>query len=343
MKKNRYIILAFFLGIFYTTAQGAQDKFRVAILNFSSENTEQTYARAVRNVFEVSLYKTDKFDILERSQMENILKEQGLQMSGCTDTSCAVKIGKILSANMVVIGTLNKMGEFIITAKFVNVGEGNIRLADSESAASENDIKKSVQALAERMAKKITGDIPDETIQLDSDTDGGETIGLYKLLFGNAGLRISASGSYIHPLHRFENLADPGYGATLGLYIDKIFFKNIFAGIETGCWYLPGAIDIIDYCLIAPLLFSAGYKFDIYSFYIMPVFNIGAGYSAVQYKDIMDKKESEFELMVKAGIKFGYTFNNLLSVQTGAEYGTTFEKDGKIEYLIFDLGAAAVF
>ncbi len=90
------IILVFIIPV---TELHSAEKKRVAILDFTTDNAPGTYGRAVRNLFEIALYKTRAVDILERNQMEKILKEQGFQLSGCADSSCAVEIGKILSAD----------------------------------------------------------------------------------------------------------------------------------------------------------------------------------------------------------------------------------------------------
>ena len=53
---------------------------------------------------------TGLFTVGERGEMDSILKEQGFQASGCTDIECAVKIGKLLSANKMLVGEIGKLG-----------------------------------------------------------------------------------------------------------------------------------------------------------------------------------------------------------------------------------------
>jgi len=134
-------------------ADKQQHKKRVAILDFTAENTTKTYANAVRNLFEVELHKTSAFDIVERNQMETILNEQGMQMSGCIDTACAVQIGKMLSAELIVTGSVSKIDGYAITVKFVNVGKGKIEFADSVAARSDRELQQAVATLAGKIAK----------------------------------------------------------------------------------------------------------------------------------------------------------------------------------------------
>ena len=65
-------------------------------------------------------------------------------MAGCTDESCAVEIGKIISADIIVIGSVNKIDEYIVSIKCISVTEGKVLLADSEFSPDENSIPDSV-------------------------------------------------------------------------------------------------------------------------------------------------------------------------------------------------------
>lgn len=82
-----------------------------------------------------SLLSTGKLRMLERSQMENILKEQGFQQSGACDASeCAVEIGKLLSVDHIVVGSIGHIGSsYVISMRMVDVGSGEIRTSSSHS------------------------------------------------------------------------------------------------------------------------------------------------------------------------------------------------------------------
>jgi hypothetical protein len=136
----------------WPAALSAAPKPRVAILDFRANNTASSYADVVRDILEVRLYRTNAFDIVERNQIDVILKEQGIEDRYCSDTGCAVRIGKILSVDTVVIGSVNKVGKFTITIKFVNVKEGIVEYADSEVADLESVIESTVNTLADRSA-----------------------------------------------------------------------------------------------------------------------------------------------------------------------------------------------
>ncbi|MDI6640975.1 MAG: CsgG/HfaB family protein, partial [Elusimicrobiota bacterium] len=62
-------------------------------------------ASIVSDLLRTELVKIGKFKVLDRANMESILAEQKFQISGCTDQECAVKIGKLLNVQQVVVGT----------------------------------------------------------------------------------------------------------------------------------------------------------------------------------------------------------------------------------------------
>ena len=50
------------------------------------------------------LFKTGKIDVVERQELEKILKEQKLSMTGLLDSDKSVRVGKLLGADVIVCG-----------------------------------------------------------------------------------------------------------------------------------------------------------------------------------------------------------------------------------------------
>ncbi len=137
-------------------------KKRGAVMDFTANNTASAYAKIVRNQIEVALYKTGYFEILERDKMDLILKEQGLNVSGCIDTSCAVQIGKLLSVDYVIVGSIDRLGKFLLSIKVMDVQKGVVIYADTEHALTENDIPDAISTIAVKASKMLqSGDAKD--------------------------------------------------------------------------------------------------------------------------------------------------------------------------------------
>ncbi len=152
---HHFTAAAIIIILIAAAVQAETKKPRVALLNITAKNTSATYGEVVGDILEVAIYKTGRFDLLERNRVSSILKEQDFQGSGCTDEACAVEIGKLLSAEMVILGSIIKLGSFTITLKLVDIQKGRVIVADSGTAATESDIQSAVDKIAERIADKM--------------------------------------------------------------------------------------------------------------------------------------------------------------------------------------------
>lgn len=74
------------------------------------------------------LFKTDMVEVMERDQMQAILKEQGFQQSGaCTDEGCMVQMGQMLGVQKLVTGSIGKLGSmYMINARIIDVSSARI-------------------------------------------------------------------------------------------------------------------------------------------------------------------------------------------------------------------------
>ena len=79
----------------------------VAVLPFASRVLDSAAIDGLMSAMNSELINTGKFRVMERSQMDGILQEQGLEQSGaCDGSECAVEVGKLLSADQMKIGGL---------------------------------------------------------------------------------------------------------------------------------------------------------------------------------------------------------------------------------------------
>lgn len=117
------------------------DKVTIAVLDLAGKGVPKIVSNAISDIIRSEFVNIGNFTVVERSQMNLILKEQGLQMTGCTDSSCAVEYGKLLSAKRIVIGEVSKVGKrIIITARYVNVRNGKSLFSAYGKANSIDDI-----------------------------------------------------------------------------------------------------------------------------------------------------------------------------------------------------------
>jgi TolB-like protein len=101
---------------------------RVAILELKSTHPQITMGdlAALSARLETEFQKTQAFQVLERRNMDVILREQGFQQSGaCNTADCQVQVGQILGVERIVVGEVGKVGKLLtFNLKMVDVGSG---------------------------------------------------------------------------------------------------------------------------------------------------------------------------------------------------------------------------
>ena len=99
----------------------------VAVLEFEGKNVSGAEASALTDRLRNELFQMGHFKIVERGQMDEILNEQAFQQTGCVSSECAVEVGKILSVDYIIMGSVSKVGTiFSVSARLVNVLSGEI-------------------------------------------------------------------------------------------------------------------------------------------------------------------------------------------------------------------------
>lgn len=92
------------------------------------QGVDSVSAMIVTDALTDEFMRSSSVRVMERSQMEKILKEQGFQQSGmCEVSECAVQIGRLLAIDKMVVGSVGKLGDsYILTARMVDVGSGEL-------------------------------------------------------------------------------------------------------------------------------------------------------------------------------------------------------------------------
>jgi hypothetical protein len=189
----------------------------------------------VGNILEVELHKAGRFDILERKQMGIMLKEQGLALTGCTDDSCAIQIGKLLSADMVVTGSLNKFGDYLLAVKVVDVRSGKIVLADYERAVPEDQLPDRVHKMAVRISSAIGGAVREERTAEKVPEKGGGPKEESRGLSHSFRVESSLNGHYISPVGNFR-ISQNRDTDFAGLRFPGLGIWRFFRGSGVGYW-----------------------------------------------------------------------------------------------------------
>jgi curli biogenesis system outer membrane secretion channel CsgG len=145
-----------------------QSRVRVAVLDFDYASTGADYwwyanpdaAKGVSDLLTNKLVNSGRYTMIERSRIADILAEQNLAAAGRIDSSTAAQIGRVLGADVVVIGSVTRFNldeegggasilgfggsgsrrtaEVELTARIVNTTTAEI-VAAAEGSGSESE------------------------------------------------------------------------------------------------------------------------------------------------------------------------------------------------------------
>ncbi len=124
---TKSVILLIFLILYSYGNVYAQEKQSVAILDFEGLGISDTEVRALTNRLRGNLVNTGKYQLIERGKMDEILKEQGFQLSGCTSEGCMVEAGQLLGVELMLAGSISLIGStYSVEMRMIDVETGKI-------------------------------------------------------------------------------------------------------------------------------------------------------------------------------------------------------------------------
>ncbi len=102
---------------------------RIAIIeleNLSDRARDNNIGKIVSEMLTTTMVQSKFFQVIEREQLSNVLKELKLNQTGLVDANSAKMVGQILAADSILCGSVSEVGEFF---------DINIRLIDVEKAS----------------------------------------------------------------------------------------------------------------------------------------------------------------------------------------------------------------
>lgn len=98
-----------------------------------------------------SLVEYRVYEVVERSKRDEILKEQGFQMTGaCSEASCLVEVGQLLGAQKMIGGTIGKLGAiYVVELRMIDIQTGGIDLSFSRNYGKIADLLTAMKEAAE--------------------------------------------------------------------------------------------------------------------------------------------------------------------------------------------------
>ena len=119
---------------------GASEKQTVAVLDFEGRGITIMEAQTLTVRFMTAMANTDRVQLVDRATMWDVLSEQGYTATECTSDECAAEVGAILGVELMVNGSIGKIGNtYTIDAKMFSVATGATER--SKNVTHEGDIE----------------------------------------------------------------------------------------------------------------------------------------------------------------------------------------------------------
>ena len=87
--------------------------------------------------------KIDTLKMVERSNLDAVLKEQELALTDLMDTTKAISVGKLLTADYIVTGSIIEMSSsVVIFGRIINVESGEVESVAQVIVPRDRDVEK---------------------------------------------------------------------------------------------------------------------------------------------------------------------------------------------------------
>ncbi len=162
LKEKLFLPLLIFLFVQFNLFA----KERIAVMNFTESNGVPVGTGDIASNKVISeLLKSKKYAVIERETVDLILKEQALVEQGCTDTECAVKTGKLLSANLILTGSIIHLeSNYIVSLSIRKVDDGKVEFSETKNISELNQLEDSIgDSLRRFLSNKIIISKPELT------------------------------------------------------------------------------------------------------------------------------------------------------------------------------------
>jgi TolB-like protein len=116
------------LGNQIATKVSAKNKTTIAVVEFADlEGNVTNFGRFLAEELITRLHETEKFKVIERQLLNQVIKEQKLTLSGIVDPKSAKQLGQVLGVDAIVSGSISDLGRTVrVNARLISTETGEI-------------------------------------------------------------------------------------------------------------------------------------------------------------------------------------------------------------------------
>jgi hypothetical protein len=238
-------------------------------------------------------------------------------------------LGKILSVDKIIVGSVNKFGKFKIEVRSIDVAKASVDYTAAEDASELKNLENAVSQIALRIERYYSG--------------------YYNL---TEKFDIVVSFKNFLPLGDFTSGTDVGYGGVLYFTINKLFGLNFQVMISIGAEAFTPKIVSIKSIVIIPLEVHLGYQFSLTK-NINMISSIGVGYlfTIINYDKIDERASGQYQYkmdffynpVLSARLEFDILLVDRWYLVVAPGYSLFFESKKLGQYIGLELGVRMLF
>ncbi|GIV19640.1 MAG: hypothetical protein KatS3mg023_1391 [Armatimonadota bacterium] len=129
----------------------------IAVSDFAGKPVE--IGQAIAETLGTDLAKSERITLVERAQLGQALRELRLQSTGLTEPAQARRVGKLVGADAIIVGSFYTHGDqIVINARVVDVRTGKVMAGGAENVRGKiNNLHALLGDLANRLHLRLTG------------------------------------------------------------------------------------------------------------------------------------------------------------------------------------------
>jgi|GEM_PF-3177895 len=305
---------------------------KIAVLDIGANNVSASYGNIVRNSLEVELFNTEIFQLLDRDELKAAASRLKIGIGSNASEDDIIKLGKSVSAQFLISGSIDKINNVKITFKVYSITEGIIITAYTREIPSVEKSDEAVKYLMEKILRDINEYITTGRVR--------------KGFFENHSIRTGLRFAYQRPLGNLKSIINPAVGLEFAFDVDNVLTDDASLGFNIGYSKMSGNEDSRDSAAFVHVLASGGYRFFLMpSFYMRGEVAFGAAYITLKHGtgdgfSMRDNSESNsLDPMLRPGAGVGFTPGHDIYVELTGHYTRYFEKSGALNCASLSLGA----
>jgi Peptidoglycan-synthase activator LpoB len=322
--------------VLYAMDSSPLQKNRIAVLEISTNNIPPSFGNIARNNFEVFLFNSGSFQLLDRERQQSVAVKLGISPNSSNSLENLISFGLNISADYLVSGNIDKLDEYKITLRVISVKSGEIITVHTQSFSSIDEFDAAVNIVSVKIKNNLTEYVRDGKIQ--------------KPFFEQHSLSAGMHFNYFIPVSNFRDLINSGPGIKGTCEIGTIFFDNDYTGVHAGYYRFNGRKNNSDVARFIIIQASYGYRFNFSRWFYFKS-EIESGINMITLRHGTDNgfnmaensQKKAIDPIMQFGFSAGVAPYKFVTLETGVRYGINFETGGNLYFYNVSAGLTAHF